>query len=50
MTDMHIWGTGWFLGMHLLWWGFWIVLVVLLLGAFNSRPRRRSDDTPLQIL
>ncbi len=38
-----------FLGMHVLWWLFWIVLIVV---AFTSGPDRivRRRDTPLELL
>jgi putative membrane protein len=47
---MHMWNDGWYFGMHLLWWIFWVVLLVALLGVFTPVPRTRVRETPLQIL
>ena len=43
------WG---FLGMHVLWWLFWIALIVVAVVAFTSGPERivRRRDTPLELL
>lgn len=46
---MHFDG-GWFWGMHLFWWLFWIVLIVLFFGLLTPVPRSRARETPLQIL
>jgi putative membrane protein len=40
----------WFLGMHLLWWLFWIVLILVIIGLLNPVPRRKVLETPLQVL
>lgn len=49
---MHFYYDGYhFWGMHLLWWLFWIVLVVVAVYSFRGRPRRMpGNDTPLEIL
>ena len=49
---MHMIGGGWFLGMHLLWWLFWMLLIVGFASLFTPEPRRssRRRDTPLEIL
>lgn len=40
-----------FLGMHLLWWFFWILLLVTLFGWFDTVPKKRiRKDSPLNIL
>lgn len=46
---MHFDGWG-FLGMHVFWWLFWIVLILALFGLFEPVPRRRVRETPLQVL
>lgn len=46
---MHFDGWG-FLGMHVFWWLFWIVLILALFGLFEPVPRRRARETPLQVL
>jgi putative membrane protein len=47
---MHFFDGGWFFGMHLFWWLFWIVLIVALLGFFDPVPRHKTRETPLQVL
>lgn len=40
-----------FVGMHMLWWFFWIVLMVFLFGWFVPVPKKRiRRDSPLDIL
>lgn len=40
-----------FIGMHMLWWFFWIVLMVVLFGWFEPVPKKRiRKDSPLDIL
>ena len=34
-----------FLGMHLLWWGFWIVMITILFGAFEPVRRNRRNGS-----
>ena len=41
---------GWFWGMHILWWLFWIVLIVVFFSLLTSVSRTRTRETPLQIL
>lgn len=41
---------GWFWGMHVLWWLFWIGLIVAFFSLLTPVPRRRTRETPLQIL
>lgn len=38
-----------FVGMHMLWWFFWIVFIGVLFGAYEPvrRNRRRKDETSL---
>lgn len=45
-------GGGWFLGMHLLWWLFWVVLIVAFVSLFTPVPKQEAKrrDTPLDIL
>ncbi len=41
----HLWG------MHLFWWLFWIVLIMILFGWFEPVPKKRiRNDSPLGIL
>ncbi len=47
---MHFVSGGWFLGMHLLWWLFWFVIIALFFSALTPVPRHRVRETPLQIL
>ncbi len=48
---MHI-GSWWFLGMHALWWVFWIVLLVWAFRYGVSTLSRRGPgrETPLELL
>ncbi len=42
-----------FAGMHLIWWIFWILAIVLFFAFLTPMPRRRADVyslTPLQLL
>lgn len=40
-----------FFGMHMLWWGFWILIMFLMFGWFEPVPKRRiRKDSPLDIL
>jgi putative membrane protein len=41
------WG---FLGMHVLWWLFWIALIVVFFALIEPLPRGRRRDTPLELL
>lgn len=36
--------------MHLIWWIFWIVLIFVLFNAFETVPKKRARETPLDIL
>ncbi len=47
---MHYFGGGWFWGMHVFWWLFWIVLIVIFVALLRPVPRSRPPETPLQIL
>lgn len=47
---MHFIEGGWFWGMHIFWWVFWIVLIGAFFGLLTPVPRRRARETPLQIL
>ncbi len=43
--------VGWgFMGMHVLWWLFWIVLIVVAFFFFTPVPRSRPRETPLELL
>lgn len=48
---MYYEGMG-FLGMHVLWWLFWIGLLVAIFSLAEVTPRRRARrrDTPLELL
>ena len=40
-----------FLGMQMLWWFFWILIMFLLFGWFEPVPKKRlRRDSPLDIL
>ena len=30
-----------FFGMHLFWWFFWVIMIVMVLGLFEPVPRRK---------
>lgn len=47
---MHWMEGGWFFGMHVLWWLFWVVLIALFFGLLQPVRRGRARETPLQIL
>lgn len=47
---MHNFEAGWFWGMHVFWWLFWIAVIVGLFGLFEPVPRRKVRETPLEIL
>jgi putative membrane protein len=47
---MHNFDGGWFWGMHVFWWLFWIVLIIGLYGLFEPVRRSKSRETPLEIL
>lgn len=48
---MHI-GDWWFLGMHMFWWLFWILLIIGLVSLFTPVPKREAKQraTPLNLL
>ena len=40
-----------FVGMHLLWWVFWVALIFVMFGWFEPVPKKRiRRDSPLDIL
>lgn len=47
---MHFFNGWGFLGMHVFWWLFWIILILALFGFFEPVPRHRARETPLQVL
>ena len=41
----------WFLGMHVFWWLFWLVLILAFTSLFTPVPRQQSRrETPLELL
>lgn len=46
------WHTGWFFGMHLVWWLFWIVVVIAALAVFarSTAPPAAKPESPLDVL
>lgn len=47
---MHFYEAGWFWGMHIFWWFFWILMIVLFFWRITSVPRHGVRETPLEIL
>ncbi|MEO7238032.1 MAG: SHOCT domain-containing protein [Gemmatimonadales bacterium] len=45
---MH-WANGWFLGMHLVWWVVWIVIIAALFSFTTPVPKGRAGS-PLETL
>ena len=40
-----------FVGMHLLWWVFWVAIIFVMFGWFEPVPKKRiRRDLPLDIL
>ena len=40
-----------FVGMHLLWWVFWVAIIFVMFGWFEPVPKKRiRRDSPLDIL
>ncbi len=39
-----------FWGMHMFWWLFWVVLIILFFGLATPVPRSRAKLTPIDIL
>jgi putative membrane protein len=46
------WHSGWFLGMHLAWWIFWIVVAVVVWAAVTrlASPPAARAESPLEVL
>lgn len=47
------WSSGWFFGMHLLWWLFWALVVVALWRILvrAKRPAREAaNESPIDVL
>jgi putative membrane protein len=47
---MHFVSGGWFWGMHLFWWLFWLAVIAVFFAVLRPVPRHRARETPLQIL
>lgn len=47
---MHFYEGGWFWGMHIFWWLFWALLIVLFFTLATPVPKHRVRETPLEIL
>jgi putative membrane protein len=41
---------GYFWGMHLFWWLFWVLSIMALFSLFTPEPRGRRRTTPLELL
>lgn len=44
---------GWILGMHISWWVFWILLIILFFAFLEAEPKqkaKRRRENPLDIL
>ena len=47
---MHV-GGWWFLGMHVFWWLFWVVIVIGVASLFTPVWRQEARrDTPLDVI
>ena len=46
------WHSGWFFGMHLVWWLFWIVVTVGIWVAItrSAAPTAPKPESPLEVL
>lgn len=45
--------NGWFGGMHMFWWIFWVVIILLFFALVESQPRhkaRQRREMPLDII
>jgi putative membrane protein len=45
--------NGWILGMHISWWFFWAVVIILFLAFVEAEPKhkaRRRREKPLDVL
>lgn len=45
-----MYGDGLFWGMHLLWWVFWVVLIIVFFSLLTPVPRHKLRETPIEIL
>lgn len=49
----HMYYDGWFWGMHMFWWIFWVILIVLFFGLLMPSQRKKTHayrETPLEVL
>lgn len=46
------WHSGWFLGMHLAWWVFWITVTILVVAVVgrSAAPTAPKPESPLEVL
>ena len=49
---MHAAGSWWFLGMHVLWWLFWVLIIIGFVTLFITVPKQQAKrrDAPLDVL
>ena len=44
---------GWIGGMHMAWWVFWVLMIILFLAFMEAKPKNRNqqkNEEPLEIL
>ena len=49
---MHAVGGWWFMGMHVFWWLFWVLIIIGFVSLFTLVPKQqaRRRDAPLDVL
>jgi putative membrane protein len=43
MTMFHFYDGYHFVGMHVMWWLFWLAFIAIIFGVFEQVPRRRGS-------
>jgi putative membrane protein len=49
---MHTVGGWWFMGMHVFWWLFWVLIIIAFASLFTPVPKQQAKrrDTPIDVL
>ena len=49
---MHTVGGWWFMGMHVFWWLFWVLIIIAFAALFTPVPKQQAKrrDTPMNVL